>query len=66
LVLTRKLTQRIVIGSDITVEVLDVDRRTGAVRLGITAPRTTPVNREEVAERLKAANEKHEKGEDSL
>ena len=46
LVLTRKLHERIIIGESIIVEVVDIDR--GKIRLGITAPRDVPVNREEV------------------
>jgi carbon storage regulator len=46
LILTRKPTQSIYIGDQITVTVLDTqgDR----VRIGITAPREVPVHREEL------------------
>jgi carbon storage regulator len=46
LVLTRKPTERIVIGDCITVEVLEV--RGNKVRLGVTAPKSLPVHRLEV------------------
>lgn len=54
LVLTRRAGQSIVIGHDITVTVLDV--RGDQVRLGINAPRTVDVHREEVFEELQRAN----------
>lgn len=48
LVLTRKTNERILIGDDISVEVLrSVD---GKVRLGISAPRDVAVDREETRE----------------
>ena len=50
LVLSRKLDESIVIGKDITIQVLDV--RGGQIRLGITAPRDVSVHREEVYERI--------------
>jgi len=46
LVLTRRVNERIVIGDDITVTVLEV--RGDQVRLGIEAPRDVKVFREEV------------------
>jgi len=46
LVLSRKLGEAIVIGDGIVLTVLSV--RGGQVRLGIDAPRTTPVWREEL------------------
>ena len=54
LVLTRRAGQSIVIGHDITVTVLDV--RGDQVRLGINAPRTVDVHREEVFLELQKAN----------
>lgn len=54
LVLTRRLDERIVIGTDVEVKVLGV---TGDhVKLGVTAPRHIPVHRGEVFEALQAAN----------
>lgn len=47
LVLTRRVNERIVIGGDITVTVLEV--RGDQVRLGIDAPREVEVLREEIA-----------------
>ena len=47
LVLARKTNEKIVIGGDVTVTVVSI--RNGVVRLGIEAPRTTPVHRDEIA-----------------
>ena len=47
LVLSRFVGERIFIGDDIIVTVLEV-RRNGHVRIGIEAPKDVPVHREEV------------------
>ncbi|MEO2009155.1 MAG: carbon storage regulator CsrA [Pirellulaceae bacterium] len=46
LVLTRKKEQSIVIGDDIKITIVDI--RGDKVRLGIEAPKTVPVHRQEV------------------
>ena len=46
LVLSRKLDDRIVIGDEITVTVLEI--RKGRVKLGISGPPEVPIHREEV------------------
>ena len=46
LAISRNIDQKILIGDDI--EILVVRMRRGQVVLGITAPRTIPVDREEV------------------
>lgn len=46
LVLSRKLGERIWIGDDVCITLVDIDR--GKVRVGIEAPRAVPVYREEV------------------
>ncbi len=46
LVLSRKLGEKIQIGEDIWVTVVDIDR--GKIRLGIEAPREVPVFRQEL------------------
>lgn len=46
LVISRKLGQRFVIGKDIVVTIVEIDR--GKVRVGVTAPRDVPVYREEL------------------
>lgn len=47
LVLSRKKSERIVIGDEMTVTVIEI--RGDRVRLGIDAPRDVPVHREEIA-----------------
>jgi carbon storage regulator len=54
LVLTRRPGESIMIGDDIVVTVLDV--RGEVVRVGIKAPRTVQVHREEVYLELQKAN----------
>lgn len=54
LVLTRRTEQRIVIGDDIVITVLEIKGDT--VRLGIDAPRSVRVHREEVYLALSQAN----------
>lgn len=56
LVLDRKEGERVVIGDDIVIEVIDARR--GHVRLGITCPRQIPVDREEIRAQ-KQARDKH-------
>lgn len=46
LVLSRKLWERIYVGPDIVIQVVEVDR--GKVRLGISAPRDLEILREEL------------------
>jgi carbon storage regulator len=54
LVLSRRANQSIVIGSDVVVTVLEV--RGDHVRLGIQAPRTVTVHREEVYAEIQREN----------
>ena len=54
LVLSRKLNQSIMIGDDVRIVVVAVDRDT--VKLGIEAPRTIPVHRSEVYEEIQRTN----------
>ena len=54
LVLSRKLNQAIMIGDDVRIVVVAVDRDT--VKLGIEAPRTIPVHRSEVYEEIQRTN----------
>lgn len=46
LVLSRKLGEKIRIGDDIVITVVDIDR--GKIRLGIEAPRDVPIYRQEL------------------
>ena len=48
LVLTRYVGEKIKIGDDVTIEVVESHR--GATRIGITAPRDVRILREELAE----------------
>lgn len=54
LVLTRHPNQSIMIGNDVVITVLEV--RGDQVRIGIKAPRTVEVHREEVFAQLQKAN----------
>lgn len=51
LVLSRKLGEKIHIGDDIVITVVDIDR--GKIRIGIDAPRATPIYRHELLPILK-------------
>ena len=55
LILARKVEQRIQIGRDVTITVLKI--RNGTVKVGIEAPKGTPVFRTEVLARRAAAQE---------
>jgi carbon storage regulator len=55
LVLTRKIGETFVVGDDITVTVVDIIGG-NKVRLGINAPSSVPVYREEIYELIKAEN----------
>ncbi len=52
LILTRRIGERLCIGDDVSVAVLSIHG--SQVRLGITAPNSVPVHREEVFERIAA------------
>ncbi|MFI7541287.1 carbon storage regulator CsrA [Actinoplanes sp. NPDC049599] len=54
LVLTRRAGESVMIGDDVVVTVLET--RGDVVRLGIKAPRSVQVHREEVYQELQAAN----------
>jgi carbon storage regulator len=54
LILTRRAGENVVVGDDIVISVIEV--RGDAVRLGITAPRSLSVHREEVWVELQKAN----------
>ena len=54
LVLSRRVGEKIVIGDDIVVTVVEVHR--DSVRLGVDAPRSVPVNRAELLEAVTAEN----------
>jgi carbon storage regulator len=56
LILTRQIGEKIIIGeNEIQIVVLDV--KSHQVRLGITAPATTPVHRKEIYDRIQREKE---------
>jgi carbon storage regulator len=59
LILTRRVGETIMIGSNITVTVLGV--RGAQVRIGINAPTDVAVHREEIYERIR-----HERSHDTI
>lgn len=56
LVLTRSVSESIIINNNIEVTVLGVKR--GQVKLGITAPRDVSVNRKEIQQRIEAGEKR--------
>jgi carbon storage regulator len=64
LVLTRKAGEKIVIGDDITITILDV--RGDGIRIGIDAPRGIKIQREEVLLAVAEANVAAAAAEDSV
>lgn len=54
LILTRKVGETVAIGDEVKVQVVDVKGR--QVRLGITAPASCAVHREEVFQRIQEQN----------
>jgi carbon storage regulator len=52
LILTRRVGESVVIGEDVVVTVLGV--KGNQVRIGINAPKTVAVHREEIFERIKS------------
>lgn len=61
LVLSRKIGEIITIGNSIEVSVLSYDR--GVVRLGINAPKSVPVHRKEVHDKIIELNKQAAKTE---
>ena len=55
LMMTRRAGQEIILGEDITIEIVEVAGNT--VRLGVDAPRSIPVYREEIWTAVRAENE---------
>ena len=64
LVLTRKAKESVTIGNDIQVTVLEI--RGNQVKLGINAPRNTPVNRTEIYDLIIQENIKASKAPQDL
>ncbi|WP_026316783.1 carbon storage regulator CsrA [Actinokineospora enzanensis] len=63
LVLTRRTGESVRIGDEVTVTVLDI--RGDVVRVGIQAPRSVAVHRDEVYRELRRANEQAARSADS-
>ncbi len=61
LVLSRKIGEVITIGSSVTITVLGVDR--GIVRIGIDAPKSIPVHRKEIHDKIVEINKQAVKSE---
>jgi len=60
LILTRRVGEAVMIGDEVTVTVLGV--KGNQVRVGVNAPKSVSVHREEIYERI----QREEKGEDDL
>lgn len=50
LILTRRVGERVMIGDQVAVVVLGIKGR--QVRIGVNAPKTIPIHREEIYERI--------------
>jgi len=55
LILTRRVSESVMIGSDVTVTVLGV--KGNQVRIGVAAPKSVRVDREEIYDRIKRENQ---------
>jgi carbon storage regulator len=53
--ITRRAGERVMLGDDVVVEVMEIRGQT--VRLGISAPRSVPVYREEIWLEVKSENQ---------
>ncbi|MGI6096704.1 MAG: carbon storage regulator CsrA [Dethiobacteria bacterium] len=60
LILTRRRGESIVIGTKIRVKVLEIDGNT--ISIGVEAPKTTPVHREEVYRAIEEENKRAARG----
>ena len=54
LILTRKLGERITIGNDITITLLEI--KGSQIKLGIEAPQSISIHRQEIYERIRKEN----------
>lgn len=54
LIVTRRVGEKVMLGDDIVVEVMEIAGNT--VRIGIDAPRSLPVHREEIWEGVRGEN----------
>lgn len=60
LILTRRVGETVMIGEEVTVTVLGV--KGNQVRIGVNAPKTVAVHREEIFERIKREQEGDQDG----
>ena len=58
LILTRHIGEMVMIGDEVQVKILAV--KGGQVRIGISAPKSVAVHRQEVYERIKDGQARHE------
>lgn len=63
LILTRKIGESLIIGDDVEITVLSV--RGNQVKLGVNAPKEIAVHRQEIYERIKAAEDSNSVEESS-
>ena len=61
LILTRRVGETVMIGDDVTITVLGV--KGNQVRVGINAPKSVAVHREEIYERIKREQQGESNGE---
>src|SRR5213076_1699365 len=64
LIITRRPGERVMLGDDVVIEVIEVSG--ASVRIGIDAPRSIPVYREELWQAVKAENEAAAKSDAKL
>lgn len=65
LVLSRKVRESIIIGDDIEIKVIGVDRN-GQVRIGVEAPRSYRIFRKELLEAIESENQTAAASRDQL
>ncbi len=64
LILTRRVGETLIIGDDVKVTVLGV--RGHQVRIGVDAPKTVSVHREEIYQRIQSEQSAQERKDDSI
>lgn len=64
LILTRRISESVIIGDDVKITVLGV--KGSQVRLGIEAPKSVSVHREEIYERIQKEKDEPSSSEDGI